>query len=100
MTHGGKTPFPSGPLAAVLSPPSHRWQAHHFTSACQQHCCSELCACRQKGPGGGRYGPACAASNELEPVAVVVERRPVVSHDPLNKFEFKVSPYLFHCRFS
>lgn len=56
-------------------------QAHHFTSACQQPCCSELCVCRQKGPEravGGRYGVACTVSNELEAVTVVVGRRPVV----------------------
>lgn len=71
----GKTPFPSGPLAAILSPPQMAGQkAHHFTPACQQPCCSELCARRQKGPGravGGQYGSSCTVSNELEPVAVV-----------------------------
>lgn len=72
----GKTPFPSGPLAAILSPPPQMagQKAHHFTSACQQPCCSELCARRQKGPGravGGQYGSSCTVSNELEPVAVV-----------------------------
>lgn len=54
-------------------------QAHHFTSACQQPCCSELYVCRQKGPEravGGQHGSACAARNELEPVAVVVARAP------------------------
>lgn len=52
-------------------------QEHHFTSACQQPCWSELCACRQKGPERalvGQYGSPCAVRNELEPVAVVLER--------------------------
>lgn len=61
---------------------------HHFTSACQQPCCSELCACRQKGPEramGGQRGLACAVRSELEPVAVVVDRAPMVSFGPVNK---------------
>lgn len=53
--------------------------------------------CKQKGPEravGGQCGLACTVmSNELEPVAVVVER-PVVSLSLLNKlalfFNFKV----------
>lgn len=45
------------PLHPALPAQMAGQQAHHFTSSCQQACCSELCACRQKGPGScGRTG--------------------------------------------
>lgn len=76
--HPGDDSLSIRPVSCRPVPPQMAGQqAHHFTSACQQPCCSELCVCRQKGPeraAGGQYGPAYAVSNELEPVAVVVER--------------------------
>lgn len=50
------------PLHPALPAQMAGQQAHHFTSSCQQACCSELCACRQKGPGScgrtGWFGPS------------------------------------------
>ena len=77
MTHRGEDSLSTRPISwHTVTPQMAGQQAHHFTSTCQQSCCSELCACRQKGPEravGGQCGLAFIVCTELEPVAVVVQ---------------------------
>lgn len=98
----GKTPFPSGLLTATSStsptpPQMAGQQAHRFTSACQQPCCSELCVCRQKGceRAEGERSSTCAARNELKPVVVEERARGstgslISRHYPYISFSFSL----------
>lgn len=83
-----KTPSPSSALAALLSLTDGRPAGASLYLSPSTTLLFWALYVQTKGPEravGGQFGLACAVSDELEPVAVVVAKRAVVSLAPLIK---------------